>query len=150
MTYSQITADLGKRLADFVGVTDDDIPAVWIIQTGAGQRDMKKFKMEGKIGEDNIKKFVEEFKTGTLKPIYKSEPIPTDPLDGHVRILVGKNFKEVAFDETKDVLVKFYAPWCGHCKKLAPEYEAAAEELSHVDSLIIAKVDATVNDIEDV
>jgi len=53
-------------------------------------------------------------------------------------------------DETKDVLVEYYAPWCGHCKALAPIYEALAEKLSIVDNLLIAKMDATANEADGV
>jgi len=44
------------------------------------------------------------------------------------------------------VLIEFYAPWCGHCKKLEPEYLKLAKKLAHDKNLVIAKFDATAND----
>jgi protein disulfide-isomerase A6 len=34
--------------------------------------------------------------------------------------LTDSDFDSVVLDKTKDVLVEFYAPWCGHCKSLKP------------------------------
>ncbi|KAE8681945.1 putative protein disulfide-isomerase A6 [Hibiscus syriacus] len=59
-----------------------------------------------------------------------------------VVVLNTDNFDEVVLDETKDVLIEFYAPWCGHCKKLAPTYEKVATAFKREEDVIIANLDA--------
>ena len=89
--------------------------------------------------------FLSEFREGKLEPHLKSEPIPEE--QGALTVLVGKNWEQIVKDETKDVLVKYYAPWCGHCKALAPTWDALAEEVKDIEDLVIAKFDATANEV---
>merc|ERR1719163_2526399 len=60
---------------------------------------------------------------------------------GIVSPLTETNFSAVTDDPSKMWLVKFYAPWCGHCKRLAPILDEVAEA---TDSVAIGKVDATI------
>lgn len=50
----------------------------------------------------------------SLKPDVKSGEIPTgaDAKDGDVVVVVGKSFETIVLDDTKDVLLEVYAPWC--------------------------------------
>jgi protein disulfide-isomerase A1 len=43
------------------------------------------------------------------------------------------------------VLAEFFAPWCGHCKALAPKYEEAATELK-AKNIPLVKVDCTAEE----
>ncbi|KAF2325099.1 hypothetical protein GH714_022768 [Hevea brasiliensis] len=60
----------------------------------------------------------------------------------NVVVLTADNFNEVVLDETKDVLVEFYAPWCGHCKNLAPTYEKVSTAFKSEEDVVIANLDA--------
>jgi len=59
-----------------------------------------------------------------------------------VTVLTPENFDKIALDTSKDVLVEFYAPWCGHCKKLAPDYEKLALAYANEPNVVIANLDA--------
>ncbi|TMW57207.1 hypothetical protein Poli38472_003132 [Pythium oligandrum] len=65
----------------------------------------------------------------------------------NVIILTNDNFEHLTQASTGattgDWLVEFYAPWCGHCKKLEPVYEKVADELK--GKVNVAKVDATAH-----
>ncbi|KAK1972904.1 disulfide isomerase [Colletotrichum sublineola] len=58
-----------------------------------------------------------------------------------VNMLSDETFKTTVGGD-KDVLVAFTAPWCGHCKSLAPIWETVAQDFSLDDGVVIAKVDA--------
>jgi len=60
----------------------------------------------------------------------------------NVVVLSDANFDKIVHDEKKDVLVEFYAPWCGHCKNLAPIYEKLAKNFASESNIVIAKLDA--------
>ncbi|KAI5616123.1 protein disulfide-isomerase A2 precursor [Silurus asotus] len=141
-----ITTDVSHVL-NYFGVSASEAPALRLINTDT----LKKFSMaETTINKDTLKTFCQDVLDGKIKPHLKSEDIPEDWDKNPVKVLVGKNFKHVVFDETKNIFVEFYAPWCGHCKELAPEWEKLGEKYKDHENIIIAKMDATANDVEEV
>ncbi|KAL2941139.1 putative protein disulfide-isomerase A6 [Bienertia sinuspersici] len=93
----------------------------------------KKAKYEGARTADALAEFVNTEGGTNVK-------IAAAP--SNVVILSPDNFEDVVMDKSKDVLVEFYAPWCGHCKSLAPIYEKVASAYKSEEDVVIANLDA--------
>jgi protein disulfide isomerase family A protein 3 len=104
-----------------------------------------KFVMSEEFSVENLESFLKAYEAGTLEPYLKSEPVP-DSNDGPVKVAVAKNFQSLVTDSAKDVLIEFYAPWCGHCNTLAPKYEELGQKLAG-EEVEIVKMDATANEV---
>lgn len=147
-SYSGVEKGIQEKLSEFMGVTKDDLPTLRAIMPA----DMKKYASDTKAADltvEVIGKFIDDVLSGAIKPHLKSEPVPENN-DGPVTTIVGSQFDEIVMDTTKDVLVKYYAPWCGHCKKLTPVWEELGEAFKDNANVVIAKFDATVNEADGV
>lgn len=149
INFATIDAKAFGAHAGNLNLPTDKFPSFAIQETAKNQK--FPFDTEKEITHDAIAAFVDDFSAGKIEPSIKSEPIP-ETQEGPVTVVVAKNYNDIVLDDTKDVLIEFYAPWCGHCKALAPKYDELAtlySESEFKDKVVIAKVDATANDVPD-
>ncbi|KAI5841356.1 thioredoxin-like protein [Morchella snyderi] len=126
ITIAKVDADNHKSLGQRFGVKG--FPTLkWF----DGKSDQP-IPYESKRDLESLQAFISE-QMG-VKPKAKKEA-PSD-----VKTVTDSNFSEVVLDESKDVLVKFYAPWCGHCKALAPTWETLATNFKEESNVVVAKI----------
>ncbi|XP_047993544.1 protein disulfide-isomerase [Leguminivora glycinivorella] len=146
------------RILEFFGMKKDETPAARLI---ALEQDMAKYKpTSNELSANVIEEFVQSFFAGTLKQHLLSETLPSDWAAKPVKVLVATNFDEVVFDPKKKVLVEFYAPCVDEhygnvvamSRALAlswvPIYDKLGEHFEADDDVVIAKIDATANELE--
>ncbi|EXJ70455.1 protein disulfide-isomerase A1 [Cladophialophora psammophila CBS 110553] len=147
INFATIDAKAFGAHAGNLNLPTDKFPSFAIQETVKNE----KYPFAGNdLTEKKIGAFVKDFVAGKLEPSIKSEPVP-EKQEGPVTVVVAHSYKDLVLDDSKDVLIEFYAPWCGHCKALAPTYEKLAElytgDLS--SKVTVAKIDATMNDVPD-
>ncbi|KAL3316013.1 hypothetical protein Ciccas_005346, partial [Cichlidogyrus casuarinus] len=134
------------RVGEFFGVTASDVPTFRVINL----KENVKYQPEKKeFTADYIIKFTNDVLDGKVKPHLKSADEPADWDKEPVKVLVAKTFKERAVSKDKSVFIEFYAPWCGHCKALAPIWDELGAHYKDNADVIIAKCDATENEVEE-
>ncbi|CAL5417431.1 unnamed protein product [Camellia sinensis] len=133
-------AEASQNAFQYFGLRDDQVPLI-IIQTSDGEKYLKP-----NLEPDQISSWVKEYKEGNVLPYRKSEPIP-EVNNEPVKVIVADSLQDNVFNSGKNVLLEFYAPWCGHCKNLAPILEEVAVSLESDADVVIAKIDATANDV---
>mmetsp|Transcript_10245 Transcript_10245/g.23678 ORF Transcript_10245/g.23678 Transcript_10245/m.23678 type:complete len:475 (+) Transcript_10245:455-1879(+) len=117
----------------------------------------------------DLEAFEAAYFAGELTPDLKSEEDKPSNMRGKVKVLTGQTFERDVLRAGRDVLVKFHAPWCGHCKALAPKWDELGDLFAKAKSpaskevkgakgkrpgadddapVWIAKMDATANEID--
>lgn len=134
------------QVLEYFGITAKDCPTARGIQMSDDSMD--KYKPEtAEFSADAFNNFVSGVLDGKISKFLMSEEIP-ETNDGAVKVIVGKQFNEIAKNQEKGVLVMFYAPWCGHCKSIKPTWEKLGEHFKDSEKYVVASMDATANEVD--
>eukprot|EP00092_Neocalanus_flemingeri_P060104 GFUD01071999.1.p1 GENE.GFUD01071999.1~~GFUD01071999.1.p1 ORF type:complete len:414 (+),score=147.69 GFUD01071999.1:53-1243(+) len=113
-------------------------PTLKFFKNGFEKEDGVKYR--GNRDAASLEKFIAE-KLGNEIPAEKPAESAEPVVENGVYILGTPSFSSVV--GKGDTFIKFYAPWCGHCIKLAPAWEELAKSFEGDDQVKIAKVDCT-------
>ncbi|KAL7669284.1 hypothetical protein ACOME3_009947 [Neoechinorhynchus agilis] len=149
--FVDIDIEDNNRVLEYLGLARSDTPAIRLLNLTTP---LRKYKFDssssGKITQEALIDFVQSYIDGNAKPYFKSQVLPDNWNKSSVLVLVRENFEEVVFNKSADVLVEFYAPWCGHCQRLSPVFSQLGDYYKDVDGVVIAKMDSTENELEQV
>jgi protein disulfide-isomerase A1 len=140
------------RVLSFFGVEPDEYPTARLVDNSGGA--LARYRpdvVDGLETKEHIESWLRLWDEGALAPDLKSEDPPKGGAwseETGITTVVGTTFDELVLTKEKDVLVLFYAPWCGHCKRLSPTWEELGMRFHGVESVTIASFDATLNEHE--
>lgn len=152
-----------RQLLNLLGMEEEPLPQLRIMfvnhNSDGRHHPAHKFRPASALpspseGRDKLEaamdRFVSSVLSRELSPYFRSETPPEIPEPrGRVRTIVASTFASEIASEP-NVLVEFYAPWCGFCRKMEPAYKELAKRLAGVSGIVIARIDATRNEVDGV
>lgn len=144
-SYSNGSDKYSRDLANAMDIGPDDFPILIGVSPGGKVKDHRCQVKPQDLTVEDVTKFITMIAEESYDPIQKSQPIPEEN-DEPLKVIVGKNYKDVVEDESKHVFVLNYAPWDMFSKKYLKLFKELAEQVQHPD-LIIGKYDGTQNQI---
>ncbi|XP_064639804.1 thioredoxin domain-containing protein 11-like [Lineus longissimus] len=108
--------------------------------------------LEERITRENIGSFIVNFTHGALpRQLRSSKPETSDCNHGDNLICIlevtSATFQKIVMDNDKDVLLLYYAPWCGFCAGFAHIYLSLAKYFKSAKSILFARINGYENDL---
>ena len=144
LVLSDITDDSALKLAEFLQISDGDLPCVRIVDT---RKRTKKYRMGGEINKENVWGFIKNWQNNKLKEYFRSQSLAKADTKSLIKVYVGENFNEEVMNNKNDFIVFFYTSWCSKCGEYFNFFENIAKRFVNTKNLIFAKVDAENNEI---
>jgi len=138
VTIAKVDCTTATALCSAQDVTG--YPTLKFFKSGAEKEDGVKYR--GNRDAASLEKFIAE-KLGNEIPEEKAATAETAQatVENGLHVLTAGSFESSI--SKGDTFVKFYAPWCGHCQKLAPTWDELAKAFEKDEKVKVAKVDCT-------
>jgi len=143
---SGLLDNMENKIASMNGITQmKDLPQIRIIEIK--KEYTYRYKMPGVISENNLYKFLEDWKKGSLKPELKSQEDVVQ--DKSYTNVVGNNFEELVYDDLRDVVVLFNTDdgGCRVCFETDDEYNKVTKAMFHNKELFFARMNIEKNEV---
>uniref|UniRef100_A0A3B4AUE0 Thioredoxin domain-containing protein n=1 Tax=Periophthalmus magnuspinnatus TaxID=409849 RepID=A0A3B4AUE0_9GOBI len=132
------------RLLEYFRVRDFEAPLIRIVNL----TDHVTYQLPSlTLDVDTISGFCQDYLNRIAKPKLQSEPVPEGWEQEPVKQLVGSTLEKVAFHPNKTVFVLFYLPYSPQSRAVFPLWEELAEAFEDQEDVVIARMDASANDI---
>ncbi|KAI0227851.1 Thioredoxin domain-containing protein 5 [Lamellibrachia satsuma] len=136
VTIAKVDCTVNTELCSTQGITG--YPTLKFYQPGQDQDKAERFRGQRDI--DGLTKFVQDQLGEPEAKEEDADVAASEPVEG-MYVLKDKTFDKHI--EKGSHFIKFFAPWCGHCKNLAPAWADLAKGFADNGHVTIAKVDCT-------